>query len=77
MYGSLQNCTYLTVPQVSVADPDSYFLPVPEPEPGVPGSATLRIKKTGTVPSYLTRKLVENKEKRYGTVIFDKKTRGE
>jgi hypothetical protein len=77
-----KNRTYLTVPQVSVADPDSDFLPVPDPEPGVkkaldPGSATLRIKKKGTVPSYLTRKLVANKEKRYGTVIFDKKTRGE
>jgi hypothetical protein len=37
----------------------------------------IRIKKKVTVPYFLTRKHVLNKEKRYGTVLFNKKTRPE
>ena len=35
---------------------------------------TCFLVKKGTVPAYFTRKHVPNKEKRYGTVLFDKKT---
>ncbi len=43
----------------------------------VPFIKPLSIKKKGTLPSDMTRKLVANKEKRYVTIGYDQKTRGE